>query len=303
MYHYTTTVYRLGVRENVVHLWHDYIPQQALEHPFLMHGLLALSALHLAYFRPHRSSEYLQTCDKHQDIALRKFREILSSPPDPELADPAFALAATLSVSSMARSCARADTAAVDLDAVIELFILTRGVRDVIQLSHKRTRAGPMVVMLEGRPYPKDTEVHLPLSVSSCFDSIRHMLFIYELDPEALQHCQSALTELQKLYNNIAYIAPTHNIEIGDLSRWQVIVSMDYIRLVQARNPPALVILAHYAAAMTAIRTAWYTQNWAEYALHGISEALDDSMQHWIRWPMEQVHARLSELGVRSLEE
>lgn len=115
----------------------------------------------------------------------------------------------------MARSCARADTAAVDLDAVIELFILARGVRDVIQLSFERDKTAPMApmaVMLENRPYPKDTEVHLPPGVS-CFDAIRHMLFIYGLDPEALQHCQSYLfrtdlkTMLDLTEHSVAYHA------------------------------------------------------------------------------------------------
>lgn len=73
---------------------------------------------------------------------------------------------------------------------------------------------------------------------------------------------------------------------------------MDYIRLVQARNPPALIILAHYVATMTAVHTAWYTQNWAEYALRGISQALDGSLQHWLCWPMEQVQDRLKVLRV-----
>lgn len=303
MHHYITTLYHLGVREDVVHLWRDYIPQQALEHPFLMHGLLAHAALHLAYIRPARSSKYLQTCDKHQAIALRKFRSILSSPVDPKLADALFALAGTLSVSSMARSCARSETSTLDMDAITELFILTRGVKNVIHLSYEHIKSGPLAVMLETQGHPEGTDDHLPVTISSRFEAIRHMLGAYGMDDEALRHCQFALTELQKIYNNIAYISVTANIEVGDVSRWQVLVPMGYIKLIQARSPPALIILAYYAATITTIRTAWYTQTWAECALRGIGEVLDGEMLEWMRWPTQQIQDRLCELGVRSPSE
>lgn len=300
MYHYVTTVYRLGVREDVVHLWRDYIPQQALEHPFLMHGLLALAALHLAYLRTDHSLKYLQAGDRHQDVALQKFRSFLSSPSDPKLADALFALAATLSVSSMARSCAEPDGVALDMDTIAELFILTRGVKNVLHLAFDHIKNGPLAALLKNQSHSEYIEVHLPSSVASCFEGIQHMLTTSGMDQEALQHCESALSELEKIYKRIAFISPTADIELGDVSRWQVVVSMEYVRLVQARRPMALIILAYYVAAITAVRTAWYTQRWAQCALHGISQELDASMHNCIRWPMEQIHSRLAELGVRS---
>ena len=301
MYHYATTVCDIvGVREDLVHLWRDHIPQQAIKHPFLMHGILALTALHLAYFQLSTSIQRLQTCDKHQAIALERFRSILSSPVDPKLADARFALAATLAVSSMARSCAGIDSAALDVNTIAELFISTRGVRDMIHLSAEHIRAGPLAALLHTRRCPEPTETSLPPSVSAQFEAIQHMLVMYGLDPNALHHCQAALLELRGIYETIAYILGTGNVELGDLSRWQVLVSMEYITLVQAHNPPALIILAHYAATMTVVHTAWYTQVWAERALEGIGDALESSMQYWIRWPMEQVKDRLSVLIPRA---
>ncbi|KAL9076009.1 MAG: hypothetical protein Q9157_003836 [Trypethelium eluteriae] len=265
-----------------------------------MHGLLALAALHVAYLRPVDSFKYLQSCDKHQAIALQRFRSILSSPIDPQLADALFALSATISLSSMARSCAAKETATMDMDAVAELFMLTKGIKNVIHLSYEQIKQGPLAEMLDQQAFAEGRNGHLPLSVLSRFAAIRSMMTTYGLDREALEHCQSALTELEEIYKYIAYFSPTVNIEIGGVSRWQVAVSMGYVRLIQALNPPALVILAYYAAAITAIRTAWYTQNWAEYVLRGASQALNGDMQHWLQWPMLQMQERMSELGVQS---
>ena len=235
MHHYNTGLYWLGAREEVIHLWRDYIPQQALEHPFLMHGLLAYAALHLAYLKPGSSFKYLRLCDKHQAIALQKFRSILSAPVEPEYADSLFALSATLSLSSMARSCALSDTTTMDLEQIAELFVLTKGIANVIRLSRAHIKRGPMAVMLNREIYPDGTTIVLPSGVIARFDAIRDMLLTYGLDEQVLEDCQAALAELQGIYKAIAYLSPSTDIGIGVTSRWQVHVPMGYVKLIQAR--------------------------------------------------------------------
>lgn len=300
MYHYYAASSHLGARDKVVTIWQNYIPEQAIKHPFLMHGLLALAALYLAHLRPANAFKYFRSYDKHQGIALQQFRSILSATSvNEDQADALLALAATLSVTSMAKSCAQSENAAMTMDAVGELFVLTRGIRNVIHLAHEHSKQGPMAEMLRNQSgYPEDIDVELPPRVSACFEEIRHMLLTCDLDPEGVEDCRSALAEIEKIYKNIFYISATAKIETGDVSRWQVMVPMEYVRLLQARSPPALVILAYYAAAMTAIRTAWFTQGWAEYALRGISQALDGTMQQYIQWPMLQVEEKMNALGV-----
>lgn len=300
MHHYANTVCDIvGVREDLVYLWRDYVPKLAVQHPFLLHGLLALSALHLAHLRPESTAQYLQTCDKHQAVAIEKFRSILLSPVDHQLADARFALSSTLAVSCMARSCVGVEPRALDINTITELFILTRGIRDMIHLSFEQVNTGSMAPLLGIRHSPVPTDVNLPSSVSACFQACEQMLAMYGMDPDALQHCKNALRELRSMYQNIAHILCTENVELGDISRWQVMVSMEYITLVQAHNPPALIILAHYATAMTVVDTAWHARDWAECAIRGISRSLDITMQHWMRWPMDQIQDRLSVLKPR----
>lgn len=300
MHHYTTVLSALGVREKVAHLWRYYIPQQALNHKFLLHGLLAFAALHLAYLNPDSSNKYIRLCDKHQGVAVERFRSILSSPFDPELADALFALSAILSISSMGRSCALSETTSMDMDDVSELFNLTKGIANMIQLARERIEQGPLAEMLEKSTYPPGIKVNLPIRVESRFEALRYMLGTYGLDQEALEHCQNALTELEDIYKIIVYFSSRTDIEINVVSQWQVRVSMGYVRLIQDRSPPALVILAYYAASVTAIRSAWYTQNWAELTLRGITELLEENMQQWLQWPMQQLQDTMSELGVQS---
>lgn len=302
MHHYTTVLSVLGVRDNVAYIWRHFIPHEAFKHAFLMHGLLAFSALHLAFLIPDNSPKYLQLCDKHQSIALQHFRSILSSPVDPELANALLAQAATLSISSMARSCALSKTEVMSMDSVMELFILTKGIANVINLAKEHIARGPLGEMLQNTAYPPGMTIPLPIGVVSRFEAMRLMLTspAQGLEQDDLEHCQNALTGLEDVYKNIVYFSRTSDVDIGPVSQWQVKVSMGYIKLVQEHNAPALIILAYYAAAITAIRKAWYTHNWAKYALRGISSSLKPDMQHWLQWPLQQVQDKMCELGVRS---
>lgn len=148
MYHFITTLYCIGAREEVVDLWRTYIPQLTLQTLFLMHGLPALAALQLAYTKPEESSRYLQFYDKRQNIALEKYRSILCAPIKPELADSLLALASMLSISSMARPCVPPGPSAMHMDAIAELIIITKGIRNVVHLAFERVRQSPLAEML-----------------------------------------------------------------------------------------------------------------------------------------------------------
>jgi hypothetical protein len=60
-------------------VWRLRVPEEALSHPFLMHGILALSAVHIARTRDdHRRPTYLNTAVAHQNQALTSFRGLLN---------------------------------------------------------------------------------------------------------------------------------------------------------------------------------------------------------------------------------
>ena len=69
--------------------------------------------------------------------------------------------------------------------------------------------------------------------------------------------------------------------------RWPVVIPIEYVHLIRAQDPVALIILAHFALATTAAQT-WYTEGWADYCLTGIMKCLPNNLQHWLQWPMEQ---------------
>ena len=63
-------------------------------------------------------------------------------------------------------------------------------------------------------------------------------------------------------------------------------VSLEFVLLIQTSVPPALVILAHFASVSLAVRSVWYSKNWGNYCLQGISmELRSHALQPWLEWP------------------
>jgi hypothetical protein len=78
MHHYTKyTAASLMDNKEMTRQWEVIIPEVALLHPFLMEGLLALSALHLTSLRPKERATWTPLALNHQNIALASFRSTI----------------------------------------------------------------------------------------------------------------------------------------------------------------------------------------------------------------------------------
>jgi hypothetical protein len=83
LHHYTTSTYLTLTQDSPEHehVWQIVVPQLAVKHPFLMHGILASSALHLAHVLPERQQEYTVLAANHESMALPAFRSEAETSP------------------------------------------------------------------------------------------------------------------------------------------------------------------------------------------------------------------------------
>ncbi|PVH73265.1 hypothetical protein DL98DRAFT_538515 [Cadophora sp. DSE1049] len=98
-------------------LWHHYIkytfeatsvmfggkPELGLSCDYLLHGMLATAAIHLAYLQPENRAKYNLLSRQHQDLALGPFQRAMTAITD-ENADNLFAYGTLLMVCSLASS-------------------------------------------------------------------------------------------------------------------------------------------------------------------------------------------------------
>ncbi|KAK5689917.1 hypothetical protein LTR97_012677 [Elasticomyces elasticus] len=325
MHHYSTVVSQspLLVRDGIAHIWREFVPREALKFNFLLHAMLALSALHLADQHttdPDTVARYLRLCDRHQSIAIAALRDALTAQFTPENSGAFFALAATTSVSSMARSTILAKlqqpTPFISVDEIAEALTLTKGMREVVGMTAAHT---PISVMFTSYRMDAMQEryVQLPTEILTRFAALRDLCeqqcgstsspdamttpsSASSSDPsnitDTLTPCLVAVTELQDIYLNLRHFMGLSRVETGTIWRWAACLPLDFARLITARHPVALVIVAHFAATTVALRKAWYVQDWGQYALEGIERELEDGMAGWLAWPRECLKGEMAVL-------
>lgn len=295
MHHYSnrTSRSKLGA-SRLQPIFTEQIPMEATKHAFLMHGVLALTALHIACSEPAQRSKYASLCDKHQALALASYRHTLTHITD-HVAHALFALATLLSISSLARANLRAYETPqphhISVDSICEVLHLTRGVREVKEAAGGLINNGPFAVVLHGHERDSDVNVTLSPELMGVFRELDRMIFVQCADAKQRAYCTEAIYQLRDVYEATLgkIAAPRYEVEAGHVWRWTAILSYDFINLVHVGFPPALVIVAHFAVACNLLRDLWYVGPWGVFAFDGIRLALNGRLQEHMVWAQEQI--------------
>ncbi|CAK43752.1 uncharacterized protein An01g06330 [Aspergillus niger] len=132
MMQWCTTTYRSVSRNTSVEgIWQGVVPREAMRHPFLMHGILALSALDLGFNCPSGPPKdyYIRTAQAHQSRAVTGLGKVAGCL-DQSNCNAAFALSSIMVVFSFALPRTTNKHGDV-LNELLNIFRFTRGSVDV----------------------------------------------------------------------------------------------------------------------------------------------------------------------------
>ncbi|KAK2785187.1 hypothetical protein FQN51_003930 [Onygenales sp. PD_10] len=286
LHHYTTKTYMtLSNKNEHKEIWRTVIPKEALAHPFLMHGLLALSALHLIESSSNedaRRRKYTELATMHQNLALASFRPELNNI-TPSNCNAVFAFS-TL-IAALAFAFSRFVGRPGGGEPVAELlqdFFLFRGVEGVLSASWEVIQKGELGPLIrrpaDGMPQPisKDTINALDY-LHECNGD--HVTQISPAEKDANNH---AIRELR-----ISFERPASSWET--VFRWPILLPEAYLAHLKLRKPMALVILAHYCVILCRLDSCWWSQGWAGYLFETIYRSLDAGWRPLLRWPMQMI--------------
>ncbi|CRK19325.1 hypothetical protein BN1723_002538 [Verticillium longisporum] len=184
MHHYSTSAcLTLPRSADLQNVWQLEIPKIALTHVFLLHQVLAFSALHLATLRPERRAAYALTASQHQTDAVAGMRAAL-----PRITaancDPLFAASSLLLLSAYAMFPHQQQSSSPDqplpsptVDNILDVFLLIRGMSEILDASELLIRRGTL-----GHLFAQETA---PPTSTPLLDSVaaRLMTFNAAIDP------------------------------------------------------------------------------------------------------------------------
>ncbi|KAK0379496.1 hypothetical protein CLIM01_03141 [Colletotrichum limetticola] len=283
--HFSFDVYVPEFDDNLGRPATELVLDIAQEAPFLMQGVLAMSARHLSIIRPEKSALYLNQAVRLQTRAIEMFNMTHHE-------EGRSTCVARLLFSSVLGRHILADVLRDDgLDFPSFLNRFTHGVRihggvkavaaqqDWVSLLE--TEFGPLMTRgLAADMYDKTIEPNEALQSLITQSS--------NLDEEERSACEMALRLVDTGLHDLR--DPTR-VECGRrmMFTWSIMLSDRYICLLERQAPEALVILARYSMFLHFGRSFWQIGEAGPHLLHAISAHLGPMWQPWLSWP-EEIH-------------
>ncbi|KAL4977915.1 hypothetical protein BDW66DRAFT_131319 [Aspergillus desertorum] len=292
MHHYTlTTSKTFARRPQMQETWQVAIPEIAYSHEFLMHGLLGLSALHLAYLKPERYSHYLAGAGFHMSLGLRSYRRLILSPSG----DNCHALFCFSSLVMVYIYASPTDSTephtANGLASILELLTLCRGTLVLLPF-FDRIRQSPLQHLFL-REFEADPHIELthittrgshPLKDLPAHLNNLHTLITTEITtPAERTSFLNALDRLRATFTSLA--VAERPLECGMLYMWPLSIDEQFFEFLRQRHPVALVLLAFYCAQLHAFEDYWFVGKQGAAWLRHVESALETSFRNWLVWP------------------
>ena len=288
MYHYSTyTGPDLAMTPELRIIWRNTIPEEAAKHPFLMHGILAISAMHLADKDPSSTNEFLPLSIHHQNLAISSFRTALTAITE-ENCTALFAQAAILSISCKLFSCIKARRQPPfrpSLDDIIEPYILTRGVGEVVGVAQHWIAKGPLQEFLHIHEAPRTSSAEQSATIKLHFENMRELFRRSVADATQLTALLESTDVLQKIWQELERCEPNTEINPGVVWKWPNRTPLEYTIMLRQYHPQALFLYAHFVMLSKLHDGYWYFRDWGSQAVGTVSAALPAEMRQLILYP------------------
>jgi hypothetical protein len=262
------------------------IPSFAFQHPYVLHGVLALSALHLAHFKRGESqSMYRREAEHHYEIGLRTATSLLPTIND-GTAPSLYLFGTFCNIMTLGLGPKPGDFLLFGEAGLSEWLVIFRGVKSILDVHMD------LLLRSELAPLFRISQHHLTLQATSD----EHLRELREListtaaeDPDLPIYLKSlhdlGLSFPASTVSGIRATVPSPQIVFVWLYRLQD----EFVGCLHQRRPIPLVILAHFCVLLSDLSAYWWAKGWAEHLISEIHSSLTEEYRFWMRWPMEEI--------------
>lgn len=284
MMQWCTATYRTIARNDAVEwIWHAVIPRLAMRHPALMHGILAVSALHLSFTSGGSAKDaYLQLAQAHQSHAAVGVTTKSASSPNLADCNATFALSSLMIVYCF--GCARIMGQTKDtpvLDELCRVFQCAQESADVLGVLIGRVSQGELRSLLEcdnSHPKMPDTSRLAIMSLT------RLNATLAARDPGHEKAMYDAI--IDHLGHSLDKLARGGEVMVI-LFHWVFNLPSRFRDLLKEHHPFALVILAHYAVVIHSLRGNWWMGDLGTRVIEQIGLSLGPEWRPSIDWVVD----------------
>ncbi|KAJ4152876.1 hypothetical protein LMH87_009396 [Akanthomyces muscarius] len=258
----------------------------ALETPYLLHQVLAVSARHLAHLHPDDFQFFYSQAIKFQTKAIEGFSA--SQPLGSDACMPAVLFSSILSRHSLVDTLnTRPRGFAEFLDSFVQCAQLYRGVRAVVAgVSWSSLLESELAPFLKWGMSNSDAVTH----GHECDQLLRLLAITPGLDPVSRESCRTAVHHLQIGFDDLANRRPDKN-PYRMLSTWNVFLPDEFVDLLGRHHPAAAAVMGWYAVLLHHGRHMWQVGDAGAFILASLVEFLGMEWSHWLEWPQSIIES------------
>ncbi|KIV89513.1 hypothetical protein PV10_06906 [Exophiala mesophila] len=307
--HWSTRTYITMSSRLTAHVvWRDTIFAEALRHEFLLHGLIATSALHKATLQPESAearAEYSKVALAYQNAALAGYIPAVSNPTqDNGIA--LFSLSLFLTIWAFASKRLPEGLSSVKLELssrdsspevvfpphspiaqFFEIFMIVRGVYAVITET-KVWLQGDIEELLR---FPKPDE--LPPHSADILEAFNRLE--NALDDPRLNPPEDAGQDLRPLFKDqiesLLRISRCRSVVEwdGHIFSWVIFAPQEFLNCLKRGHPMALAMFALWSAALRCMDHHWWATGWPYTLVSAVSTHLGPAWSSVLEWPKREV--------------
>ncbi|KAM5437695.1 hypothetical protein MferCBS31731_005454 [Microsporum ferrugineum] len=309
MHHYSTTVFAsLADYEVYRPIWQVIVPREMQSVNFLKHGVLAISALHIHYLRFRATKqpglnplelEHKDLAQKHYQAAVMEFGSLF---PEDIMSNTsavfAFSHLTIFFAFGSSHLSGHGGTMSDAIDDLLSLFVLTRKAMAFLRMKWDLLQKGDMGILLQRGPQITDRN-YLPTDVITALELVEELCHRWTPTQENPEDpiCQSQINEdghdtksayrraISQLWDCFVMLE-TKRKDWGMALRFPMIFPDTLFSCFRAREPLAMVILAHYCVLLRRAPVRWWADGWSIQVIQAIFQDLPQNWRYAVSWPM-----------------
>ncbi|KAJ5644432.1 hypothetical protein N7507_010443 [Penicillium longicatenatum] len=289
MHRFATDTYRsISTSESEMQVWQIHVPRLALRFEFLMNGILALAALHIAStLEPPASFVYMDTALHHHNLTFAPFRASIDHLTEQNCeAVLAQSIITTVFGIALPRVTAARGESSNMTENIVVLFELLQGVKNIITI-------GQPWIKLNLYPHQKGFKSDGP-TLDSVTEAALDRLAV--LNDETLSSIDTDQYRINKdVIAHLHHCFTMYSIDGGPANAlaWLAAVDKEFVDNVRRRQPLALLILMHWGVLLWELDGQWWwARNSGRALVSELLLILQPGNARWadsLAWPRQKM--------------
>ena len=295
IYHFIASTSReISVSPSSHEVWNMTVPYIALSHEFLMHGLLATSASHIAHQRPEQRQDYQQRAAMHYNRADQLLQVAIAHPAR-QNADALFAFSLIMFyLTSAAPLAADKLIDEAPLSAAVHSISMLRGIRTILESVKHLVEQGLLAHLLrwypghiQSNPTFRDHETEEHFSKLLIFCSTTPDLN-KDTEMEDVETYAAAASSLRASFLRVESV-PEGEPNAPPIWFWAVRLPATFVERLKEQNVVPMVLLAHWCVILLQARHCWWVGSWVDRMMGAIEGCIPQEFRCWLGWPTRKI--------------